>query len=129
MERSDVTIVHMTLIQNIICCPVTLYRTKISSCVEFVAPSIAKLIKRYRMPMRLDEDGGAPLCDLPPAFSPLKPINMVIPAVTINTTRYLWGANLRRYRMTFMIITGTSLQDLPKTIVGYEMCDSEANPK
>lgn len=27
-----------------------------------------------------------------------------------------------------MIITGTSLHDLPRTIVGYEMCANAANP-
>src|SRR5712672_1124751 len=55
-------------------------------------------------------------------------MNMVMPTVTSATTTYLCRANARRYQSTFITMTGTSLQDLARTIAGYEMWESEAKP-
>lgn len=99
VERRVVTRVEQRLIQNIICCPVTLYFAKISSCVEFIAPSMAKLIKRYVMPSRpflLSSLSPPPLWCLGECPSWENPMNIVIPTVTMKTTRYLCKANLRR---------------------------------
>lgn len=55
-------------------------------------------------------------------------MNMVIPNVTRVTTTYLCRANARRYKRTFITMTGTSLQDLASTIAGYEIWASAAKP-
>lgn len=61
-------------------------------------------------------------------FSFPKPMKTLIPIVTIATTMYLCGAKRLLYMTKFMSITGTSLQDFPKTIVGYVMYERAAKP-
>lgn len=82
------------LIKNIICWPVTLWRENISSCVELIAPSSARLMRRYNSPIRLLPP--PPVCEAfeacleaAAADSDPKSMNIDIPAVTIATTRYL----------------------------------------
>ena len=97
-ESTTARRVQERLIQNIICWSVTLYGEKISSCVELVAPSRARLIIRYPIPIKLAYGAASPVVP-PEAFFMVsfpKPTKMVTPTVTINTMRYLCGANLRR---------------------------------
>jgi hypothetical protein len=51
------------------------------------------------------------LSDPPFAFAGPKNINIDIPIVTSDTTRYLWGEKRRRYRTTLSRRTGINLHD------------------
>lgn len=111
-------VAEMAFMTSIICVPVTIsvpYVANTSSCVLLIVPSSSRWMASSAKPTRPLPLGPRFLGDgLPRAM------NMYTPSVTSSTTTYLYAANLRRYRSTFISSTGTSLLDFASVMAGKE---------
>lgn len=124
-SAAEVIAVENAFMKSIICGPSSgLNVLKTWSCVALTTPSSIRLIPSKVNPNKLLVAG--PLTGF---VTGLKAMNAQMPSVTRPTRAYLCNGNLRRYRMMFIIMTGTSLQDLPRSRVGNEMCESDKKPK